>query len=206
MYVLFLADILESLRPHANGDFSQVVIRYSASGYPVSPEDGTAVENGSDGVFSGMPGGEGTFIHTGLVRNETYYYSAFAADTVPNYSTASCAHATTERWTRWEAKTTDPEAPWVRDDIVESGTWHSPVPDGVEIRFLSEVRGEAGLTIYDVAGRRLRTLTHTIQDPGPQRVIWDGTGDDGAKVEPGVYFVRINAPDTIQTLKLVVLR
>ena len=189
-----------------DGDFSHVVIRYSTSGYPASTQDGIAVENGSGGVFSGMPGGVDTFIHTGLVRKETYYYSAFAADTVPNYSTASCAHATTERWTTWEVKTTDPEAPWVRNDMAESGAWHNHVPDGVEIRFLSEERGKAGLTIYDVAGRCLRTLTHTIQDPGHQRVIWDGTGDDGARVEPGVYFVRINAPDTIQTLKMAVLR
>jgi len=189
-----------------DADFSHMRIRYSTSGYPLSPEDGTAVENGIGGSFPNMPGGLDSFIHTGLKRCQTYYYSAFAADTVPNYSAVSYAHATTERWTTREAKTTDPEAPWERDDITESGTWHNPVPDGVEIRFLSEERGEAGLSIYDVAGRCLRTMTHTIQRPGHQRVIWDGTADDGAKVEPGIYFIRIRTAGSVDTAKLVLSR
>ena len=34
-------------------DFSHVIIRYSTSDYPLSREDGTAVEKGNGGIFPG---------------------------------------------------------------------------------------------------------------------------------------------------------
>jgi hypothetical protein len=74
-------------------DFSSTVIRYSTKGYPDSPADGADVENGSDGVFVNTPASTDSFAHTGLVNNVTYYYAAFSADEVPNYSGAVTASA-----------------------------------------------------------------------------------------------------------------
>ncbi len=70
----------------ADGDFDHTVIRYSTSGYPSGPTDGAPVENGNDGHFPNEPASVDSFVHTGLTNGVTYYYSAFAADEVPNYS------------------------------------------------------------------------------------------------------------------------
>jgi C1A family cysteine protease len=73
-------------------DFSHVLITYSPSGYPRWPDEGEPVDGGT-GKFSGDPGAPGSFEHTGLTNNVTYYYSAFSADTVPNYSKPGRAKA-----------------------------------------------------------------------------------------------------------------
>jgi chitodextrinase len=77
----------------ADADFELTVIRYSTSGYPTSAAGGLPVD-GADGEFPDAPGTSDQFVHTGLVNGTTYYYSAFAADEVPNYSIVSQAGAT----------------------------------------------------------------------------------------------------------------
>jgi chitodextrinase len=77
----------------ADIDFQFTAIRYSTSGYPAGPSDGLPVD-GADGEFPGYPAGSDQFVHRGLTNGTTYYYSAFAADEVPNYSVESEASAT----------------------------------------------------------------------------------------------------------------
>lgn len=57
-------------------DFSGVKIIYKLAGYPSGPEDGTEIFDGDDT----------TYIHTGLIGENTYYYSTFAYDEDDNYS------------------------------------------------------------------------------------------------------------------------
>ena len=64
-------------------DFTGVKILYKTTGYPASRTDGTAVYNGTGT----------TFVHTGLANGARCYYSAFAHDGFPNYSTAANASA-----------------------------------------------------------------------------------------------------------------
>ena len=69
----------------SDADFELTVIRYSTSDYPTSPTGGLAV---------GATGSSDQFVHSGLANGTTYYYAAFAADEVPNFSMTSRASAT----------------------------------------------------------------------------------------------------------------
>jgi len=51
-------------------------------------------------------------------------------------------------------------------------------------------QGRVQVNIYDVAGRRVRTLADRVFPAGEQELQWDGTDDAGNKVGRGVYFVR----------------
>jgi len=68
-------------------DFQGTMVRCKTTGYPTSATDGTLVCN-----LAGLPGSTGAYTHTGLTNGATYYYSAFARDSVPNYSSPP-AHA-----------------------------------------------------------------------------------------------------------------
>jgi hypothetical protein len=46
------------------------------------------------------------------------------------------------------------------------------------------------VSIYDVVGRRVRSLADRIFPAGEHTLRWDGTDDSGTKVPRGVYFVR----------------
>lgn len=71
----------------SDSDFAGTVIRYSTSGFPGAPDEGSPV-TGSEGEFPGTPGSEGSYSHASLTNDTTYYYSAFAYDLSRNYSEA----------------------------------------------------------------------------------------------------------------------
>ncbi len=50
--------------------------------------------------------------------------------------------------------------------------------------------GRVQVSIYDVAGRKIRNLADRVFPAGETPIQWDGTDDGGTKVGRGVYFVR----------------
>ncbi|MGD8414490.1 MAG: Ig-like domain-containing protein, partial [Candidatus Latescibacterota bacterium] len=62
------------------------------------------------------------------------------------------------------------------------------------------------LMIYDVAGRRVRTLVDGNQRADMYKVVWDGTNDLGQPVATGVYFYRITAGKFVRTKKMLLLK
>ena len=54
--------------------------------------------------------------------------------------------------------------------------------------------GQVSLLIYDLQGRRVRTLVDAALPAGEQRVIWDGRDAGGRDASPGVYFARLWTP------------
>jgi hypothetical protein len=68
----------------ATADFEGTVICYDTADYPPTPHDGTVLID-----LPGEPGGSETRYHDGVESGETYYYSAFAYDEVPNYAPAA---------------------------------------------------------------------------------------------------------------------
>jgi hypothetical protein len=78
----------------SDADFAGTMIRYSVNEYPGDPTEHDPVPNGAGGLFYGAPASADSFVHTGLDADSPYYYSAFAFDEVPNYTTERCASAT----------------------------------------------------------------------------------------------------------------
>lgn len=66
--------------------------------------------------------------------------------------------------------------------------------------------GEVSLIVYDVGGRRVRTLVSGYRGAGAYAIDWDGTNDDGARVASGVYLYRLVAGSQVQTRKMVLLK
>jgi hypothetical protein len=49
------------------------------------------------------------------------------------------------------------------------------------------------LDIFDVSGRRVRTLVNHFVPPGQQVVTWDHRDDTGKALDAGVYFSQFQA-------------
>jgi len=62
------------------------------------------------------------------------------------------------------------------------------------------------LDIYDVAGRRVRTLVSGRQSAGNKQVEWDGRTDAGTAVPSGVYFYRLSANGRVETRRMVLAK
>ena len=62
------------------------------------------------------------------------------------------------------------------------------------------------VTIYDMTGRRVKTLVNANQSAGFKSVVWDATNFVGQPVATGVYFYRIVAGDFVQMKKMVFVK
>jgi hypothetical protein len=71
----------------------------------------------------------------------------------------------------------------------------SPNPSRAGMTMAIEVdrAGRQELTISDVLGRRVRTLSTGTFEAGHRLVSWDGRRDSGAKAPPGVYLATLRA-------------
>jgi choice-of-anchor B domain-containing protein len=62
------------------------------------------------------------------------------------------------------------------------------------------------LVIYNILGKRIRTLVNTFQQSGLYKVTWDGKDNEQGDVPSGVYFYRIEAETFNATKRLILLR
>ena len=66
--------------------------------------------------------------------------------------------------------------------------------------------GFVNITIYDMMGRQIKTLTNGIQSSGYKSVQWDATNNQGKPVSAGVYLYKIQAGDFVDTKKMILLK
>ena len=74
------------------------------------------------------------------------------------------------------------------------------------IRYQLPVAGEIELAIYDLTGRRVRTLVRARQSAGRHTITWDGRDTHGQVVASGIYLYRLVTDRQVQVRRLVVVR
>ena len=62
------------------------------------------------------------------------------------------------------------------------------------------------LVVFDVGGRRVKTLLDGPLTAGEHRIGWSGHTDDGTQARPGVYFIRMVTPEHSATKKILLIR
>ncbi len=82
----------------------------------------------------------------------------------------------------------------------------NPGPVGTRAIFRLPKAGRATLSVYDLAGRRLRLLVREILAAGPHAAAWDGRDETGALCPAGTYVLRLESPSGIRTEKFALLR
>ena len=69
----------------------------------------------------------------------------------------------------------------------------NPAPGYTDLRYSLARSGIVDLAIFDIAGRRVRSLVHGYRPAGSATVRWDGRSDAGARAANGLYFARFGA-------------
>lgn len=82
----------------------------------------------------------------------------------------------------------------------------NPFNPTTSIRFTVPEDSYVMLAVYDVAGRRIRTLVDKPLKANFYRVDWNGRNDAGRQVSSGMYFYRIQAGRHTQARKMLLLR
>jgi hypothetical protein len=83
----------------------------------------------------------------------------------------------------------------------------NPFHPGTTIEFVLPTSTHVNLSIYDAAGKLVRTLVDGVRSGDRVHVAeWDGRNTAGRSVASGIYFYRLIAGTDVQTRKMVHLR
>ncbi len=87
------------------------------------------------------------------------------------------------------------------------GSYPNPFNPSTTIEYYLASGAKVNLALYDVAGRRVRTLVAgAFTEAGVHKVNWNGTDDNGKKLASGIYFAHFVAEGQASAKKLILLR
>ncbi len=83
----------------------------------------------------------------------------------------------------------------------------NPFNPSTRITFELAQAGPAELTIYDAAGRRVRTLLRESRvSAGTHALHWDGRSDSGDPAASGIYFYRLQTAEGVLTRSMAMIK
>ncbi len=87
-----------------------------------------------------------------------------------------------------------------------SQNYPNPFNPNTTISFDLPERSDALLTVHNLLGQAIITLSHGMLSSGKHEIEWDGRDSDGESVASGVYFYRLQAGQYTQSRKMVLLK
>lgn len=94
----------------------------------------------------------------------------------------------------------------IASELVLFGNYPNPVGPATNIYFSIPEPSRASVSVYDVAGRLVRTIESESLPAGRHELTWNGRNRDGERVSSGVYFYRLEAAGESRNAKLLVIR
>ena len=87
-----------------------------------------------------------------------------------------------------------------------SQNYPNPFNPSTQIQYALPEETRVVISIYDLMGRKVRTLVNDVQNAGYRSVMWNATNDMGRLVSAGVYIYSIQAGDFVQNRKMVLMK
>ena len=82
----------------------------------------------------------------------------------------------------------------------------NPFNPVTEIQFDVPTESHVTLTIYNIMGQEVRTLSNSTLEAGFHSIRWDGTNESGELISTGVYFYRLTSPSFTSTKKMLMVK
>ena len=82
----------------------------------------------------------------------------------------------------------------------------NPFNPQTRINFELSQPGRARLAIFDVTGRRVKTMHDGHLESGPHSLVWQGRDDGGRPVASGVYYLRMESVEGVHHRKMMLLK
>jgi fibronectin type 3 domain-containing protein/anti-sigma regulatory factor (Ser/Thr protein kinase) len=82
----------------------------------------------------------------------------------------------------------------------------SPFNPATVIRYELPEPVHVKLVVYDIVGRKIRTLVDAVEPAGFRQIVWDGANETGARVASGTYLIQIHAGSYKMTRKLQMMK
>ncbi|SVA37537.1 uncharacterized protein METZ01_LOCUS90391, partial [marine metagenome] len=138
-----------------------------------------------------------SYIDPDYVLNQTNYYRLAAVDHAGNMSEYSGVV---------EATILSIDGDPIPDVYALHQNYPNPFNPVTTLRYDLPEDAMVTITIYDIMGRRIRTLVNIDQTAGYRSIHWNATNDFGQTVSAGMYIYTIQAGEFRKTRKMVLLK
>ena len=82
----------------------------------------------------------------------------------------------------------------------------NPFNPETTIRYDLPEQSFVDITIYDMLGRKVRTIVNEQQNPVYKSILWNAKDDYGTAVSAGLYIYQVQAGNFIQTKKMILVK
>jgi len=216
-----------------SGSISTALLSNSDASLPVELSSFTATVQGNAIVLSWQT--ESETDNLGFILERAIHESPLQWQTIASYRTSdalkgqgSTSTTTSYTWTD-AAVTAGTEYRYRLGDVNVAGTitMHSPIsvtttalPQSTEMLnaypnpFNPETRityrlhkdAQVTITVFDLLGRKVKTLIDEQQPAGSYQAVWNGTDTAGTQAASGAYLVRMETQEVTQTQKVLLLK
>ncbi|MBK8165018.1 MAG: S8 family serine peptidase [bacterium] len=82
----------------------------------------------------------------------------------------------------------------------------NPFNPATQIEYVIAGEGHVRLDVFDMAGRRVRTLVDEARSAGSHTAMWDGLDDAGNRAPSGTYFCRMSSGGETSSRKMTMIK
>ncbi|MDD3050172.1 MAG: FlgD immunoglobulin-like domain containing protein [Candidatus Cloacimonetes bacterium] len=91
-------------------------------------------------------------------------------------------------------------------NINKISNYPNPFNPETTISYNVEKAGNVKVTVYNLKGQFIKTLSNEYVTIGEQTVTWNGTDENGKDVSSGVYFYKVETPTSTNMNKMLLLK
>ena len=62
------------------------------------------------------------------------------------------------------------------------------------------------ITVYDISGRKVKTLLNKWQIKGDYKIKWDANGQKGEDLPSGMYFYQLKTENFVKNKRMILLK
>ncbi len=151
-----------------------------------------------DNVPEGSGGQTSWTVNPPLTAEGTYYWRVCAADPAERGLMMNAAAMTVENLAGLDDLS--------RSQSTELKIAQNPSRGDVLIRYYTPAEPLSRLEIFDVSGRRVRTIPGARWTEGWQEAAWDGRDDAGESLGDGLYWIRLVLPTESRVVRVMRLK
>jgi hypothetical protein len=135
-----------------------------------------------------------------LLPATNYEFYAIAASTCPTSISPPVSK------TSYKAYFTTLKAPSSKASVSLLNIYPVPVQNSTTVSFNLAKSKEVSIKIFDMTGRSIKTIAGAQMQPGDHQFVWNGKDEKGNALNTGIYFLRIETEDQIETRKMIIVR
>jgi len=178
---------------------------------PVPGATGYDVQVASDTGFTNLAADKRNIQDTALALTDLHSQTTYWWRVRSLNSSGTSPYSEPWRFTTSSVTSVSPPAEGIPTEFILSQNYPNPFNNGTHITFGLPQPSNVKITISDVTGRTIMSLSAGLLEAGYHNVFWNATDNNGISVSSGVYLYHISASDVngkvfTKTMKMVMTK